>query len=188
MCIPPSEVTHTCLLDLDSTASRSRHSSLLCLDPQVQAIRVSPYQICAHQAFACWNRPHRRAPRPPARKTQKSGQPKASHASPHAAVNSEKSTTRRLRFLTSRSCSCTRAAMTASSSTDLLGLRIWCQPLLHAPPRATWVSDFSSTRRNLLLMSSDVIGWHHRSTSTARLVTRPGDPEPTRISIRWLWP
>ena len=125
MCTPSSEVTHTCLLDLDSTASCSRHGSLLCLDPQAQAIRVSPYQICAYQAFACRNRTHRRAPRPPARKTQKSGQPKASHALPRAAVSSGKSTTRRLRFLTSRSCSCTCAAMTASSSTDLLGLRIW---------------------------------------------------------------
>ena len=105
MCTPSSEVTHTCLLDLDSTASCSRHGSLLCLDPQAQAIRVSPYQICAYQAFACRNRTHRRAPRPPARKTQKSGQPKASHALPRAAVSSGKSTTRRLRFLTSRSSS-----------------------------------------------------------------------------------
>ena len=125
MCTPSSEVTHTCLLDLDSTASCSRHGSLLCLNPQAQAIRVSPYQICAYQAFACRNRTHRRAPRPLARKTQKSSQPKASHALPRAAVSSGKSTTRRLRFLTSRSCSCTCAAMMASSSTDLLGLRIW---------------------------------------------------------------
>ena len=64
------------------TASRSRHGSLLCLDPEAQAIRVSPYQICAHQAFACRNRSHRRAPWPSARKTQKSGQQKASHAPP----------------------------------------------------------------------------------------------------------
>ena len=105
MCTSQSEVTHVCLLDLDSTASCSRHGSLLCLDPQAQAIRVSPYQICAHQAFACRNRPHRHAPRPPARKTQKSGQPKAIHAPPRAAVSPGKSTTRRLRFLTSRSSS-----------------------------------------------------------------------------------
>ena len=105
MCTPPSEVTHTCLLDLDSTASRSRHGSLLCLDPQTQAICVSPYQICAHQAFACRNRSHRRAPRPLARKTQKSGQPKASHTPPRAAVSFGKSLTRRLKFLTSRSSS-----------------------------------------------------------------------------------
>ena len=101
-CTPPSEVTHTCLLDLDSTASRSRHGSLLCLDPQAQAIRVSPYQICAHQASACRNRSHRRAPRPPTRKTQKSGQLKASHVPPRAAVSFGKSLTRRLRVLTSR--------------------------------------------------------------------------------------
>ena len=105
MCTSPSEVTHVCLLDLDSTASRSRHGSLLCPNPQAQAIRVSPYQICAHQAFACRNQHNRRAPRPPARKTQKSCQPKANHATPCAAVSSGKSTTRRLRFLTSRSSS-----------------------------------------------------------------------------------
>ena len=105
MCISPSEVTHVCLLDLDSTASRSRHGSLLCLDPQAQAICVSPYQICAHQAFACRNRHNRRAPRPSVRKTQKSGQPKVNHALPYAAVSSGKSTTRHLRFLTSRSSS-----------------------------------------------------------------------------------
>ena len=105
MCTSPSEVTHVCLLDLDSAASRSRHGSLLYPDPQAQAICVSPYQICAHQAFACQNRHNRRAPRPPARKTQKSDQPKANHAPPRAAVSSEKSTMHRLRFLTSRSSS-----------------------------------------------------------------------------------
>ena len=87
------------------TASRNRHGSLLCLDPEAQAIHVSPYQICAHQAFACRNRSHRRAPRPPARKTQKSGQPKPSHAPPRAADSFGKSLTRCLRFLTSRSSS-----------------------------------------------------------------------------------
>ena len=84
------------------TASRSRHGSLLCLDPEAQAIRVSPYQICAHQAFACRNRSHRRAPRHPPRKTQKSGQPKSSHVPPRAADSFGKSLTRHLRFLTSR--------------------------------------------------------------------------------------
>ena len=93
------------MLDLDSTASRSRHGSLLCPVPEAQAIRVSPNQICAHQAFACRNRSHRRASRPPARKTQKSGQPKASHAPPRAAVSFGKSLTRCLKFLTSRSSS-----------------------------------------------------------------------------------
>ena len=45
------EVTHVSLLDLESTTSPSYRGSLLCLDPQDQAIRASPYQICAHQAF-----------------------------------------------------------------------------------------------------------------------------------------
>ena len=47
-----SEVTHAYLLDLDSTASRSRHGSLLCPDPQAQAIRASPYQICTNPSLA----------------------------------------------------------------------------------------------------------------------------------------
>ena len=47
-----SEVTHACLLDLDSTTSHNRHDSLLCPDPQAQAIRTSPYQICANPSLA----------------------------------------------------------------------------------------------------------------------------------------
>ena len=121
MCTPPSEVTHTCLLHLDSTASCSRHGSLLCLDPQAQAIRVSPYQICAHQDFACRNRSHRRAPRPPARKTQKSIQPKASHA-PQLA--SESLSCAASESSLPDSLLGTRAALKASTSTDLQNLRI----------------------------------------------------------------
>ena len=87
-----------------------------------QAIRASPYQICAHQDFACRNRSHKRAPRPPARKTQKSVQPKASHAPQLASESlsraaSDSSLPDRLLG--------TRAAQTAFPSTDLLGLRIW---------------------------------------------------------------
>ena len=75
---------------------------------QIHKLKQSPdltFQICAHQAFACRNRHHRRASRPPVRKTQKSGHPKPCNAPPRASVISEKSPTRRLRFLTSRSCS-----------------------------------------------------------------------------------
>ena len=121
-CTPPSEVTHTCLLDLDSTASRSRHGSLLCLDPQAQAIHVSPYQTCAHQAFAYRNRSHRRAPRPPVRKTQKSGQPKASHA---PQIASESLSRAALDSLLPDRLLGTRAALKASTSTDLQNLRLW---------------------------------------------------------------
>ena len=110
------------------TASRSYHgnsvaASLLHLW-SLKQVEPLTYQICAHQAFACRNRTHRHAPRPPARKTQKSGQPKASHASTRAAVSSGESPTRRLRCLTFRSCSYTCATMTASSTTDLRNLRL----------------------------------------------------------------
>ena len=84
-----------------------------------QAIRASPYQICAHQAFACRNRPHRRAPRSLARKTQKFGQSKPSHMPPRAVVSSGISPTRHIGILTGRSSLVTRAALSASSSTDL---------------------------------------------------------------------
>ena len=90
-----------------------------------QAICASPYQICAHQDFACRNRPHRRAPRPPARKTQKSGQPKSSHVLPRAAVSPGISLTRHIGILTGRSSLVTRVALSASSSTDLQNLRFW---------------------------------------------------------------
>ena len=103
-CIPPSEVTHVYLLDLDSTASCSCHGSVLCQNPTNQASCDLTFQICAHQAFAGRNRPHKRAPRPPVRKTQKSDQLKTSHVPPRTAVSSGISPTRRLRFLTSRSC------------------------------------------------------------------------------------
>ena len=84
--------------------------------------RVSPNQICAHQAFACRNRSHRRAPRPPARKTQKSGQPKASHAPLLASESLSRAASNS--SLPNRLPG-TRAALKALLSTDLLGLRIW---------------------------------------------------------------
>ena len=167
MCTSPSEVTHVCLLDLDSIASRSRHGSLLCPDPQGQAIRVSPYQICAHQAFAYRNQHNRRAPWPPARKTQKSGQPKANHAPPCAAVSSGKSSTRRLRFLTSRSSSWSthhsdglvvhrstwpENLVVIRRHTRHLGLR----HLLHAP------MDFARAETLLLTSPDDVITPHQQ--------------------------
>ena len=90
-----------------------------------QVICASPYQICAHQAFACRNRPHRRAPRPPARKTQKSSRPKPSHAPPRVAVSSRISPTRHIKILIGRSSLVTCTALSASSSTGLQNLRFW---------------------------------------------------------------
>ena len=70
-----------------------------------QASRDLTYQIYTNPSFACRNQPHTRAPRPLARKTQKSSQPKSTHAPPRTTVSFGKSPTRRLRFLTSRSSS-----------------------------------------------------------------------------------
>ena len=52
-----------------------------------QARHDLTYQICANPSFSCQNQPHRRAPRPPARKTQKSGKPKPSHTPQLASEN-----------------------------------------------------------------------------------------------------
>ena len=56
---------------------------------------------------------------------------------PRAEDSFGKSPTRRLRFLTSDRLLGTRAALKASTSTDLLGLRIWWS---YDVARATWVS------------------------------------------------
>ena len=95
--------SHTCLF-AGSRLHGILQPSWLCAVSKSnnQAICASPYQICAYQDFVCWNQPHRRAPRPLVRKTQKSGQPKSTQVPPHAAVSFGKSPTRRLRFLTSR--------------------------------------------------------------------------------------
>ena len=98
--------SHTCL----SAGSRLHSISQLLWLTAVsrssnQASRDLTYQICANPSFACRNQPHRRAPRPPARKTQKSGKPKPSHTPLHAAVSFGKSPLCCLKFLTSRSSS-----------------------------------------------------------------------------------
>ena len=65
------------------------------------------------------------------------------------------------------------------------------QPLLHTPPSATWVSDFSSTGRwtctllprakTLLLMSSDVTRWRYHS-ALAAMQARPRQRHVIRMS------
>ena len=98
MCTLPSEVTHACLLDLDFTASPSHHGSLLCPDPQAQAIRAFPYQIYAQQAFTWWNQLDRPAPRHIATKTQELDLQRQPHAPPRADNGSWNSHTCRRRF------------------------------------------------------------------------------------------
>ena len=104
MCTSPSEVT--CLFAGSRLHSISQPPWLTTMSRSSnQASRDLTYQICTNPSFACRNQPHRRAPRPLARKTQKSSQPKSTHAPPHTTVSFGKSPTRRLRFLTSRSSS-----------------------------------------------------------------------------------
>ena len=117
--------SHTCLSAGSRLHGISQPPWLYVVSKSNQAICASTYQICAHQAFACRNRPHRRAPRPLARKTQKFGQPKPSHEPPRAAVSSGISPTRHIRILIGRSFLVTRVALLASSSTDLQNLRFW---------------------------------------------------------------
>ena len=100
MCTSLSEVTHVCLLDLDFTASRSRHGSLLCPNTQAQAICVFPYQIGAQQAFAWWNQLDRPALRHIATKTQELDFQRQLHSPSCADNGSWNSHKRRRRFST----------------------------------------------------------------------------------------
>ena len=65
-----------------------------------QAICASPYQICAHQAFAWWNQLDRPAPRHIATKTQEPDRQRQPHAPSRADNGSWNSHTRRHRFST----------------------------------------------------------------------------------------
>ena len=168
------------------TASRSYHgnsvaASLLHLW-SLKQVEPLTYQICAHQAFACRNRTYNCAPRPPATKTQKSGQPKASHAPQLAPENLP------------------RAASDAwLSDHDRAHAPPWRpsrppiyetwdsgpHPTIHALSRASRISGIFFTRRwtehapdmhqTLLLMSSDVTRWCHHSTPAATQ-ERPRQP------------
>ena len=121
-----SEVTHTCLLDLDSTASCSRHGSLLCQDPQAQAIRASfpirsaqiqtsPDEANTTDVLPCISRPKPR-----------NSTSNGSHTRHHARTMAPENFTRAAADCQHRGqISVTRAANKALSSTDLLGLKNW---------------------------------------------------------------
>ena len=142
-----------------------------------QASRDLTYQIYANPSFACRNQNHRHAPRPLSIQTQEAGLRWNCHAPLCAEMSSEKFPRATSDSWLSYRLLGTRAAMTASSSTDLLGLRIWWSTaiarastrhlgfwlLLHAPVN----THTPTTCQNQLLMSSDVIGWHHHSMSAA---------------------
>ena len=85
-----------------STASRNSHGNSVAATLlhlwSLKQVEPLTLQICANQAFAWRNQPHRCAPRSPVRKTQKSGHPKPCHAPPHASVVSGKTPTRHLKF------------------------------------------------------------------------------------------
>ena len=98
--------SHTCLFARSKLHSISQPPWLTAVSKSSnQASRDLTYHICANPSFSCQNQPHRRAPRPPARKTQKSSKPKPSHTPLRAEVSFGKSPPCRLRFLTSRSSS-----------------------------------------------------------------------------------
>ena len=84
--------SHTCLSAGSRLHSISQVPWLIAVSRSLnQASRDLTYQICANPSFSCQNQPHRRAPRPPARKTQKSDHPKPCHAPPCASVVSRMS-------------------------------------------------------------------------------------------------
>ena len=120
-----SEVTHACLLDLDSTASRSRHSSLLCPDPKPNQSVPLPIRSAQIQALPDETdttdvllRLPRGKPRNPANRklATRCHAPQLASESLSRAASDSSNPDRLLG---------TCAALKASSSTDLLGLRIW---------------------------------------------------------------
>ena len=165
-CIPPSEVTHVCLLDLDSTASRSRHGSLCVqifkpkqsvpLPIRFAQIQASPDESNTTDVLPCISRPKPRNPTSNGTCTRH-----------HARTMAHRTLTRAAADCQHRGqISVTRAANKALSSTDLLGLKNWWsydaarattrhlgfRLLLHAPV----IEHVPDTRRTQLLMSSDV--------------------------------
>ena len=130
--------------DLDFTASCSHHGSLLCQDPQAQAFRASPFQICANPSFALWNQHHRRAPQPLTTKTKELGLQQYLHSPPHA---------------TTALAPLPRAVKVLDTEVGLwshMPLSRPCSPPICktqevrpsiSPTRTTWVSGFSSMRR-----------------------------------------
>ena len=125
MCKSPSEVTHVCLLDLDSTASRSRHGSLLCPDHKpkqsvslpIRSVHIKPSPVEIDPTDVLLGLP-RGKPRNP------DNQKLATRL--HAPLLAPKSLSRAASdsSLPDRLLG-PRTAHTALSSTDLLDLRIW---------------------------------------------------------------
>ena len=119
-----SEVTHVCLLDIDSTASRSRHGSLLCPDPQakqsvslpIRSVHIKPSPVETDTTDMLLGLPRGKPRNPVNRKltTRRHGPQLALENLPRAASNSS---------LPDRLLG-TRAALKASTSTDLQNLRL----------------------------------------------------------------
>ena len=120
-----SEVTHVCLLDIDSTASRSRHGSLLCPDPQakqsvslpIRSVHIKPSPVETDTTDMLLGLPRGKPRNPVNRKltTRRHGPQLALENLPRAASNSS------LPDRLLGPC----AAQAALLSTDLLNLRIW---------------------------------------------------------------
>ena len=81
--------SHTCLSAGSGLHSISQPLWLTAVSRSSnQASRDLTYQICANPSIAWWSQHHRRAPRPPMRKTLKSNHSKPSHAPQLASKNS----------------------------------------------------------------------------------------------------
>ena len=142
-----------------------------------QVIRVSSYQICAHQVFAWWNQQDKRAPRHIATKTQEPNLQRQSHAPPHAKNGSWNSHTRHRRFSTPNSDlshMCRQDGLVVSRSTWLENLIIIrrhtrLHSLLRYLPRHHTLVHVVTRRKT----DADVIRWHHHSTSVGHARPKP---------------
>ena len=163
MCTPPSKVTHVCLLDLDSTASSSHHGAVLCQNPTTKQtvtyllrfVHIKPSLDETNTADMLHG-----LPRPKPKNSAPIDSCTCHHA--HTMAPTPPHMRHTIRLVACRS--------TKLEKTDR-------ESLSHSPTRAAWVSSFSSMHRHTLklqqrveehlLMSFDVIGWHHHSTSAA---------------------
>ena len=140
---------------------------------KAQAICASPYQIYAHQAFAWWNQQDIRAPRHIATKTQKPDLQRQPHAPPCADNGYLEHSHMPPRIQDFQIVFLAHVLPWRPPRPPIY--RTWDSgphPSLHALPgflaytsRAGGLSTRLPRAEKLLLMSSDVTEWHHRSTS-----------------------
>ena len=180
MCTSSSKVTHVCLLNLDSMASHSHHSSVLCQNPTtkqsvplpIRSVHIKPLPDETSKTDVLHG-----ISRPKPKNSTSNGNRTPHHAwttTPGTITCTAEDSQLLARILA------TRIAKTALSSPDLLSLRIWWSYKLtrtHTRRRVFVSSPRIETRRHApstrQRTDADVIRWHHHSTSACHARPRP---------------